>query len=116
MTMVKISDCFHYIINLLCYVMKSAGRILKLDRCLEVCRSCSAICKLAGQSTNWQIGLTNLQIGQIGRLDGADTNYSSLGKYSAENYFTRRLIDCRNQEYSADLDFFAGILLLPITL
>ena len=54
MTMVKISDCFHYIINLLCYiVMKSAGRIRKLDRFLE----------------NLQIVQCNLRIGQIGRLD-----------------------------------------------
>ena len=70
MTMVKISDYFHYIITLLCYVMKLAGMICKLDRFLEICRLCSAFCKLAGkstQSTNWQIGL---QIGQIGRLDG----------------------------------------------
>ena len=35
MTMVKISDCFHYIINLLRYVMKLAGMICKLDRFLE---------------------------------------------------------------------------------
>ena len=54
MTMVKISDGFYNIINLLCYVMKLAGMICKLDRFLE----------------NWQIGQCNLQIGQIGRLDG----------------------------------------------
>ena len=51
-----ISDCFHYIINL-CYVMKSAGRIRKLDRILEIS----------------QIVQCNLQIGQIGRLDGTYT-------------------------------------------
>ena len=34
--MVKISDCFHYIITLLCYVMKLAGMIGKLDRFLEI--------------------------------------------------------------------------------
>ena len=56
MTMVKISDCFHYIITLLCYVLKMAGMICKLDRFLEICRLRSAICKLAGQSINWQIG------------------------------------------------------------
>ena len=70
MTMVKISDCFHYIITLLCYVMEMAGMTCKLDRFLEIGRLCSTICKLAGQSSNWQIGLANLQIGQIGRLDG----------------------------------------------
>ena len=90
MTMVKISDCFHYIINLLCYVMKSAGRILKLDRCLEICRLCSAICKLA-RLADWTEQIQTTAVWE---------------KYSAENYFTRRLIDRRNQEYSADLDFF----------
>ena len=44
--MVKISDCFH-VINLLCFVMKLAGMICKLDRFLE----------------NWQIVQCNLQIG-----------------------------------------------------
>ena len=39
-----------------------------------MCRLCSAVCKLAGQSTNWRIGLANLQIGQIGRLDGTYTS------------------------------------------
>ena len=57
MTMIKISDCFHYIINLLCYVMKLPGMICKLDRFLE----------------NLQIVQCNLQIGQIGRLDGTLT-------------------------------------------
>ena len=47
MAMVKISDCFHYIITSICYVMKLAGMICKLDRFLEICRLCSAICKLA---------------------------------------------------------------------
>ena len=32
MTMVKISDCFHYIITLLCYVMKLAGMICKIKQ------------------------------------------------------------------------------------
>ena len=70
MTMVKISDCFHYIITLLCYVMKLAGMICKLDRFLEICRLCSAICKLAdwpGQFANWPDW-------QIGRLDGTEAN------------------------------------------
>ena len=44
--MVTISDCFH-VINLLCFVMKLAGMICKLDRFLE----------------NWQIVQCNLQIG-----------------------------------------------------
>ena len=52
MTMVKISDCYHYIIILLCYVMKLAGMSCKLDMFLENCRLCSAICKLAGQFAN----------------------------------------------------------------
>ena len=33
--MVKTSDCFHYIINLLCNVVKLAGMIGKLYRFLE---------------------------------------------------------------------------------
>ena len=45
--MVKISDCFYNVINLLCFVMKLAGMICKLDRFLE----------------NWQIVQCNLQIG-----------------------------------------------------
>ena len=49
MTMVIISDCFHYIINLLCYVMKLAGMICKLDRFLE----------------NLQIVQFSLQIGRL---------------------------------------------------
>ena len=57
MTVVKISECFHYIINLLCYVAKLVGMICKLDRFLE----------------NLQIVQRNLQIGQIGRLDGTNT-------------------------------------------
>ena len=54
MTMVKISDFFYYIINLLCFALKLVGMICKLDRFLE----------------NLQIELCNLQIGEIGRLDG----------------------------------------------
>ena len=54
--MVNILDWFYYNINLLCFVMKLAGMICKLDMFLEICRLCHAICKLAGQSTNWQIG------------------------------------------------------------
>ena len=38
--------------------MSSLGFVLK-----KICRLCIAICKLAGQPTNWQIGL-------ISRLDG----------------------------------------------
>ena len=47
MTMVKISDCFYNVINLLCFAMKLAAMICKLDRFLE----------------NWQIVQCNLQIG-----------------------------------------------------
>ena len=67
--MVKISDCFHYIVNLLCYVMTLAGMIRKLDRFLENVQivQCSLqigwpIYQLAdwpGQFANrpdWQIG------------------------------------------------------------
>ena len=54
MTVVKISDCFYNVNNSLCFVMKLAGMICKLDKFLE----------------NWQIVKCNLQIGQIGRLDG----------------------------------------------
>ena len=46
MTRVKISDCF-YVINLLCFAMKLAAIVCKLDRFLE----------------NWQIVQCNLQIG-----------------------------------------------------
>ena len=54
MTMVKISGCLYYSIYLLCFVMKLAGMICLLDRLLEIL----------------QIVQRNLQIGQIGRLDG----------------------------------------------
>ena len=54
MTMVKISDCFYNVINLLYFAMKLAAIICKLDRFLE----------------NWQLVQCNLQIGQIGRLGG----------------------------------------------
>ena len=53
--MVNISDCFYYIINLLCSVMKLAVMICKSNGFLE----------------NLKIVQCNLQIGQIGRLDGA---------------------------------------------
>ena len=48
------SDCFYDIINLLCFVMKLAGMICKLDRFLENWQIVQ--CEFAGQSTNWQIG------------------------------------------------------------
>ena len=54
MTRVKISDCFYNVIDLLCFAMKLGAIVCKLDRFLE----------------NWQIVQCNLQIGQIGRLDG----------------------------------------------
>ena len=59
--MVKISGCFHYNI-MLCYVMKLAGMICKLDRFLE----------------NLQIVQCNLQIGQIGRLEGTSALFLYL--------------------------------------
>ena len=49
MTMVNISDCFYYNINLLCYVMKMADMIRNLDRFLG----------------NKQIVQRNLQIGRL---------------------------------------------------
>ena len=59
--MVKTSDCFHYIINLLCNVVKLAGMIGKLYRFLEKIVDCAV------QFADW---LSNLQ---IGRLDGTAT-------------------------------------------
>ena len=56
--MIKISDCFHYIINLSCYVMKLAGMICKLDM------------QVYGKFTDCAVQFANWQIGQIGRLDG----------------------------------------------
>ena len=49
MTMIKISDYLHYIIHVLCFVMKLASMICQLDRLLE----------------NLQIVQRNLQIGRL---------------------------------------------------
>ena len=54
--MVKISDCFYNLLILLCFVMKLAGMICKLDRFLEKFADCAV------QLANW---LANLTIGRL---------------------------------------------------
>ena len=63
MTMVKISDCFYNVTNFLCFAMKLAAMICKLAMFLENWQIVQC---------NLQIGLVNLQIDRIGRLDGTN--------------------------------------------
>ena len=60
MTMVKILDCFHYIVTLLCYVMELAGMVLQIRQ-------------VFGKFADCAVHFANWQIGQIGILDGTYT-------------------------------------------
>ena len=64
----------------------------------KICRLCSAICKLPGQPTNWQIGLANLQIGQIARLHVTYTYIFKNLRSTTQDYTALR---STTQDYTA---------------
>ena len=65
MTMVNISDCCYYNINLLCFCNEIGWHDLQFRQVSGKIADCAE--QFANWQANLQIGLVNLQNGQIGR-------------------------------------------------